>query len=340
MPGYGAGKTILCGEHFVVHGEQALVVSLPLRTRVDVVPFDGSFIIDKRPKHPDFVLSKQQLYEGMAEAIANLFGVGKQYSFVLSGDLPVTSGGIGASAAAAVGITRALQEVVGVPLSSDDIMTIALAGERVIHGNPSGIDTTAAANEGILLFQKKESGLFTSSVISASVLCHPGPELDEGRSGVGSNQLELPLLLVDSQKVTTTKETVAEVARFKDQQPAVWEQIIKTYRDILAGQVDALQRGSLEQLGKLFCQNHELLMQLNLSCCHVERVRDFAQQLGALGSKMTGTCRGGLVLVLGRDLEHVMQMARTFDQCGFFTVNTSIESVLNGNVSSVENILF
>lgn len=301
MPGYGAGKTILCGEHFVVHGEPALVMSLPLQTRVDIIPFNGTFIIDNRLKHPGFVLSKQQLYEGMAETIANLFGVGKQYSFVLSGDLPVTSGGIGASAAAAVGIARALQEVVGVTLSSQEIMDFALAGERVIHGNPSGIDTTAAANEGILLFQKKESGLSYSPIIKT----------------------ELPLLLVDSQKVTTTKETIAEVARFKDQQPAMWYQIVVEYQNVFVQAINALKSFDLEQLGFLLDRNHELLTRLNLTCCHVERVRELAQGLGALGCKMTGTCRGGLIAVLGRNRLHAMEMASAFIKQGYFVVDAS-----------------
>lgn len=303
MCGYGSGKTILFGEHLVVHGEPALVMSLPLRTRVDLVPFAGTFIVDKRPKHPGFVSSKQHLYEGMAQTIANLFGVGKQYSFKISGDLPVTSGGIGASAAAGVGITRALQAATQATLSQEEMINIALAGERVIHGNPSGIDTMAAMREGIFVF-RKNSHL-------------PGPLIP---SDCGSNSIE-GLLLVDSQQLTTTKETVAHVALVREQQPVLWQEILTEYNKIFTDALSVLPQGNLKQLGLLFERNQVLLERLNLSCCHVDRVRNCAQQFGALGSKMTGSCRGGLVLVLGRDNEHAMQMRRVFEQKGYFVVH-------------------
>jgi mevalonate kinase len=306
MVGFGSGKVILCGEQVVVHSEPAVVVSLSLRTRVDVIPFSGVFIIDKRPKHPNYVPYKKDLYEEMAATIAGAFGVGRHYSFVLSGDLPVTSGGIGASAAAAVGIARALAAMLKSHLGKREIMEIALSGEREIHGNPSGIDTTAASLDGILLFQKEEYVLFYHQIAPA----YP----------------TLPMLLVDSQKTTNTKETIAAVSEFKKQNSLLWQTLMMEYQAIFASVIAAIKKRDINALGKLLDQNQNLLNKLKLSCCHVERVRDIARNNGALGSKNTGTCRGGLVLVLGRDSQHVAYMVQVFTQRGYFVVDASSSS--------------
>lgn len=303
MIGYGSGKVILFGDHFVVHREPALVLSLPLQTRVDVVPFVGNFVIDDRPKHPGYVAYKQDLYEKMADIITTFFGVGKTYSFHLSGNLPVTSGGIGASAATAVGISRSLQSITGRHLRTNQIMEIALAGERAVHGNPSGVDTTAAALDGVLLFQKEEFILFHQKIIS--------------------NKPALPLLLVDSKKITNVKETIAYVSVLSQQENNLWERSVLEYQEIFTQAIRALYDKNVEQIGNLFNRNHNVLAQLGLSCCHVEQVRQIADSKGALGAKVTGACRGGLVLVLGRSEAHVAEMAHFFQELDYFVIDIS-----------------
>lgn len=314
MVGYGSGKVILFGDHFVVHREPALVLSLPLRTRVDVIPFTGTFVIDDRPKHPGYIAYKQDLYEKMAATIAAVFGVGKAYSFRLTGNLPVTSGGIGASAAAAVGITRALQAAVGRQLRINEVMEIALAGERAIHGNPSGVDTTAAALDGIVLFQKEEFILFHQKIVS--------------------NNPALPLLLVDSQQITNVKETIADVDALRHQERKLWERSVLEYQEIFSQATRVLYDKHMIRLGSLLNYNHDVLARLGLSCCHVERVRQMANNNGALGVKVTGACRGGLVLVLGRDRAHVAQLAAVFRESKYFVIDIS-DSL--SNASAAEN---
>lgn len=303
----GAGKTILFGEHFVVHGEPALVFSLPLYTSAQLVDWQGGWIIDQRPKHPAYVPFKHVAYEEMARVISRYFKVERKYSYLLAGTLPVTSGGIGASAAASVSITKALAAAVNKKLLLEEVITIALEGERVIHGNPSGIDVVAACKQGLLTFLRQEGKFSYRSLITPS--------------------LTLPLLLVDSQQPANTRNAINHVQRFKDEQPANWKECIAEYRDIFEAATTLLR--SLEEsqlltsLGKLFNWNNDLLERLGLGCCHARRVRQVAETMGALGSKMTGSCQGGLVLVLGRDEEHSAQMATSFEAQGFFVVNAS-----------------
>lgn len=303
----GAGKTILLGEHFVVHGEPALVCSLPLYTTAQLVDWQGRWIIDQRPKHPAYVPFKHAAYEEMARGISRYFKVEGKCSYLLSGTLPVTSGGIGASAAASVSITKALAAAENKKLLLGEVIAIALEGERAIHGNPSGIDVVAACKQGLLTFRRQEGTFSDHSLIT------PSPTL--------------PLLLVDSQQPANTRVAINHVQQFKDEQPASWRECIAEYRDIFEA-ATSLFRGPEESqrlglLGKLFKSNNDLLDRVGLGCCHVRRVRQLAESMGAIGSKMTGSSQGGLVLVLGRNEEHTAQMAASFEAEEFFVVNAA-----------------
>lgn len=302
--GYGAGKVILFGEHVVVHHEPALVMSLPLYTEVQLIPYDpNALIIDNRPKHPNYVPFKSRLYTEMVKAIMMALNLPYEYSFILGGNLPVASGGIGASAAAAVAITRALQFAYKISLSVREVMEIALIGERMVHGNPSGVDTTAAALEGILFFQKEEFVL-----IHRQLAKQPPP---------------LPFFLVDSQQLANTKQSIEYVANFKRENPIVWQRLVMRYREIFSQAMPAVMQGNFVLLGSLFNKKQRLLADLGLSCCHVEKVISTANQLGCLGAKMTGSCQGGLVLVLGKDFAHISMMKKAFAALGYFVVDCS-----------------
>lgn len=60
----------------------------------------------------------------------------------LGADLPITSGGIGASAAASVAVAKALGKFCEAKLSLDELNQLAFAGECCIHGTPKSSSST------------------------------------------------------------------------------------------------------------------------------------------------------------------------------------------------------
>ena len=142
------------------------------------------------------------------------------------------------------------------------------------------------------------------------------------------------MLLVDSQQITNVKETITDIAVLREQERKLWERSVLEYQEIFSQVSSVLYSRHMIQLGNLLNRNHGVLAQLRLSCCHVERVREIAHNLGALGAKVTGACRGGLVLVLGRDREHVAQMAASFRESTYFVIDVSGSL---SNASAVEN---
>jgi len=112
--GRGFGKTILFGEHFVVFGLPAIASALGSYTtaEVNVVDGKGYEIIDNRPATPGY---KEKKYDEAMQAIKNVIehmniDVGCQkLKITFSGDL-IAASGVGASAAQATSLARAIND--------------------------------------------------------------------------------------------------------------------------------------------------------------------------------------------------------------------------------------
>ena len=63
----------------------------------------------------------------------------------------------------------------------------------------------------------------------------------------------------------------------------------------------ALLEGDYIGIGKLMNQNHKLLQDITVSGEINDKLVDIALKHGALGAKMTGTGRGGLIIALAEN---------------------------------------
>ena len=164
MPsGSASGKVILLGEHAVVYGVPALVVGIEPGAVARADPRPGARLasclaLQTRGPTGASVHTLAQAHHDT--------DVGRAFSALLDAceaegavsvdartDLPAAAG-LGCSAALGVAIARALSP--GLPPES--IVDRATAWERVFHGNPSGVDTAAAARGGCLMFRRLADG--------------------------------------------------------------------------------------------------------------------------------------------------------------------------------------
>lgn len=190
-------------------------------------------------------------------------------------DLPA-GGGLGSSAAIGVALARAIEELTGPegPERSPRVLRRALAWERVFHGNPSGIDTHAAAHGGTFRFVR---GAPATPVHLATDLW-----LCVGLSGAGAS----------------TKTMVEGLARLFDRKPDLKARSIDAIRALVVNAALAIEAGDVEGLGKLMDLNHMVLAGLFLSTESLERLCHLARAAGALGAKLTGSGGGGSVIAL------------------------------------------
>ena len=71
-------------------------------------------------------------------------------------------------------------------------------------------------------------------------------------------------------------------------------------------------------------ENQEVLKEMGLSCPEIDKICAIAMENGAYGVKLTGTGRGGSVVILtpGGDLQE--RVAKAIRQAGFETMKTRI----------------
>lgn len=185
--------------------------------------------------------------------------------------------GIGASAAQVVALARALQYEIPKSMTPDEINAAGYEGEKGYHGTPSGIDNTAATFGGLLRFQRTDGApIFVKKKISAPI------RIVYASTGITAS--------------TTT--VVGDVKAKKEADPAWFDGLLKQYLEIVAQAEQAIDAGDMAKLGGLLDQNHALCQQLTVSCKELDDLVLAARKAGALGAKMSGTGRGGLMLAL------------------------------------------
>lgn len=299
--GHGFGKVILFGEHFVVLGMPAIVTALPQITTADVTayPTTTPTIIDNRPTVSTFRQNKHEKYQAMLHTILDSLQL-KPAAVTLAGNLTVTSGGIGASAAAAVAITRALNNFFCLGLTARQQQIIAHEGEKAIHGSPSGIDTTAAAVGGLFMFQKTDTGF----VHQPCVIHH-----------------NLHLVLIDTGISPDTATAIQSIKKFKYEDPTTINILCQEYEKLLNQATQAITNDNVHKLGQLMTQNHALLKKLGASNSINNDIVRKALQYGACGAKVTGTGNGGLVVALAPTKAAQLIIATKF-ACNGYTVFT------------------
>jgi mevalonate kinase len=307
--GKGYGKTILFGEHFVVYGLPAIASALGTSTiaNVKVVEGKGWEVEDNRPATPGY---KKQKYDEAMQSIKNVIEHLKidtetqKIEIEFAGDLYAASG-VGASAAQCTSLARALNDTFNLNLDDEKINEAAYEGERAYHGTPSGIDNTASTYGGLIYFVKNLSG-------------------GKNTMDLLTSPKKIPLVIGNTGLTASTTEVVADVRRIKEENPEKFEKIFKEYENIAKEAKEALLKGNVGKVGDLMKRNHKLLQQITVSGDVNDKIVDITLKNGAIGAKMTGTGRGGLVIAIAKNEEIQEKIAKAIEKEGYDAWKTII----------------
>lgn len=277
------GKVILFGEHAVVYRKPAVAVPVQsTRARAEVVdlPVDPAGWVHLEA--PGIQLSSwlHEMPEANPLAAAvrlSLDELGHKHGSALrvtiESDIPIGAG-MGSSAAVSVAILRAVAAHLGHELSTERVSDLAFNVEKLQHGTPSGIDNTVVAYELPVYF----------------IAGQPPQFLQVGRP--------FTLMIGDSGERLPTRESVAAV---RERHAADPESINRVFAEI-AGISDQgrrlIESSDTHQLGPLLDRNQTLLKAIGVSSKGLEQLIRAAKRAGALGAKLSGAGRGGIMIAL------------------------------------------
>lgn len=269
------GKVILLGEHAVVYGVPALAVGIDRGARASAhAEGEPTLSIDGNPVEGAEVRKAWGALRSELDA--------PELSVAAELEVPPGSG-LGSSAALGVAIARAVLTALGRAPSAEAVLAAANAWERVFHGNPSGIDTTAAFYGGCFKFKRGLSPEFVE-------LAAP-----------------LRLAIVKAGPAASTKTMVDSVARLRERRPELVDKTLEGIHSLVQNAALCLTAGDRVGLGKLMDYNQMLLSGLFLSTPEIERACGIARDRGALGAKLTGAGGGGSVIALADDPEAIVE---------------------------------
>ena len=286
MSGSGSGKVILLGEHAVVHGVPAIAAGLSVGATATARDDDRAELriepwgVVARPSDgtPLGTALDALLRARLADHVP-----GEPAPSVRALDATMSlpgSAGLGSSAALAVAALRALDARDGIVRDTARSQEIALAWERVFHGNPSGIDTAMALAGGLARYTRS-----------------PAP----GEPALVPLTSARPLRLVvgHSGASGSTRETVARVAELEG--APGWDVTLAEFRDVVSRGQHAIEHGELEALGDAIDRCHALLAGWGVSTPVLDAMCVRAREAGALGAKLTGGGGGGCMIALVAD---------------------------------------
>jgi len=297
--GEGHGKIIIFGEHFVVYGAPAIAAGISNTTKVEV----------KRSERNRIVSDQRVIEELSLAAIGNVLtamGVKDRYEVKMSGDLP-TEGGLGSSAAFCVGLVRAIADDRKMRLEPEQVNRFAYEGEKAFHGNPSGIDNYIATHRGVIEFTRGRTPLENKFV---------------------HVELEKPLDFVISMtgKIGSTPKMIEAVKKFKEADEGEFNQLRDEYFKIATEGKKFIEKGKLDEIGKLMNANQSILCELGVSDERNEAIINIAMKEGAYGAKLTGGGGGGCCVALAKDKAHAEKLAAVLTKSGFRSFVSTISS--------------
>ncbi|MDN3294893.1 mevalonate kinase [Streptomyces ficellus] len=295
LPGSGTGtahgKVILLGEHAVVYGAPALALPVPslgCRARVACrFPGEGRVVgfrmvqlppgVPSGPFLPPPHITEGPIPEGLHMVVSALLRRAELQ--VLPGvDILLESGvpparGLGSSAACARAVTHALDDLLGLQLSSEAVFECVQSSETAVHGQASGIDALATGS--------RRPVLLAGGHVSTPAV---------GADGW--------IVVVDSGSGASTKEAVAMLRDSFAAHPGSRERFLDHSTALTLAGLRSMAGGRLAELGRRLTDCHQLLAGLGLTTERTDSLVDAALTGGALGAKMSGGGLGGCVIAL------------------------------------------
>ena len=295
------GKIILFGEHAVVYGKPAIAIPVSgMRASAWSEPGEGKLTINALDLNEKIGLeNKASQFSVLAQTLlARTKQKEPNLTINLTSKLPQGSG-MGSSAATSTAVCKALSNYLGVDLEQNQISELVFYAEKIVHGNPSGIDNTVVAYESPVYFIKGEDPL----------------TFDSGRT--------FYLVIGDTGIEASTKETVGNVRQQWENEPNLMNGYFDEIANVTKGGKMAIEEGDKEAVGELMDKNHELLNKIGVGHPLLDKLVELTLDAGALGAKLTGGGGGGNMVALANNADEQKKICKVITEAGYRAYQTA-----------------
>lgn len=293
------GKLHLSGEHAVVYGNPAVVVSTSLRLYVTLTASAGSAFGDVRKNDP-FIDAIAAVFEKkMGKPIASSLG------FAITSTIPVGAG-MGSSAALAVALIGALSQWYGFPWEPKLINELAYQAEKTKHINSSGSDPAIVTHGGILWYRRELDFLKTFWLLPFKI-----------------PKMFAPFVLVNTKRKESTGDLVSAVAKYQKLHERQFILLRDAFEQTTKQMTQAIHDEDEQLFRRMITQNQRLLEKLPVVSREATAFIRAVEKAGGAAkiSGAGGVAKGsGVVITTHSEIGVLQQLADTFGYKPFQTV--------------------
>jgi len=240
---------------------------IAFRAKVDALREAGDLEEIRKAARDFFAPTRYVL--GYATAKLNIGGVNVTWR----SDLPVGSG-LGSGAAASTSMVRALCELADGDCTLNEIIELAWQGDIIAHGGvASSLDSSTSTYGGLVRY---------STAAGTEIL---------------PIAAQLPLVVGDTGVQHNTAAINTHVRRWLEEKP-VRMSLFGDMGYVVQAATDALEAGDLLAVGHLMNIHHLFQEKMGTSIDANETLIEAALGAGALGAKVSGSGRGGVIISL------------------------------------------
>lgn len=277
------GQVVLFGEHAMTFGELGIATAIEKRAFVTVCELDEPKIVvqSKNLEGTLELLPSQKPHDPITKAARlAITKCGKKDQGVgieINSKIPQNAG-LGASAAIVAAASAAILQLFTGSVDIMKVAEIAFESEKVIHPNPTGVETAITTIGGTISFQRgKVEALRTQP---------------------------LPLVVGNTGIATNADEMIKRVKQYIED-PRMGCTMF-SIGGLVKQAKDAVIHSNFTAIGNLMDKNHVYLRNLGVSNSEIEALVKLAKDSGAAGAKLTGFGGGGSVIALAKNTKELL----------------------------------
>lgn len=293
---YACSKIILIGEHAVVYNKPAIAIPLKnITCKVTITENNLNDIVIMsdlfQGSISELPIFLESLKVVIIETLKILNSSKNNITVIIDSDIPLQRG-MGSSASVSIAIIRSLFHYFNKTLTTEKTLELVHISEKLLHGNPSGIDATVITTEQAIYFKKNEP----FKLLNLNLACY--------------------LIIADSGITGSTKEAINMVKKIKKEDTFKHTTIMNHLENLSNQMLQFIMKNHLKKIGEIMTNAHHYLQQLNLSTPLIDKLVSVALKNGALGAKLTGGGLGGCIIALAQTIEQAEVISQKLKENG------------------------